>query len=316
MKVDPGTLSAKMTWPAGKEPSAIPERAAFGSALLEIAAVTLATTCMIQDSFETLRKLMNDDVVGDRLNMIMNHGNSRHRLTGHAVPRLSEWIALSQKSYPLRATRPLIQPRARNTQPKAPRTPVNTIEGKPPAVGVRDHQDTQIRSVIDVHLWDAAGWTGVAYEYRFGWPPFVALMFTNGDAGRQIFQRWRDRFGREDKDEAIHFAILRAIDPDHEHHYRPLITSNWSIDDLEDRKVSLTTGRMLTVPANSSRNLEGALAAYQKVGAFVLVPATMNGDAPTFHHDLGILKRSWVIKNAADVAAHEPESMAVRRRPS
>jgi hypothetical protein len=82
-----------------------------------------------------------------------------------------------------------------------------------------------VRSVIDVHLWNRAGWHGAAFlGFHPGLPPELALLFTDREAAGKIFSHWRERFGGEDRAEEIYLAIIRGISLQNPAHYRVFIT--------------------------------------------------------------------------------------------
>ena len=309
--VTPTAHTVTVIWPAGRPPSCYPDRRHAHYTLVEIAAWTLGITCIVDDPTEILKKLMDDDVVLDRVTMVMFAGNSRHRLMGHTVAQLARWLAMGKTSYPICSPRPVLDPRVPAASPKPSRSPVQTAEKKP-NFRAMDHRSVEVRSIIDVHLWTQAGWKGVAYAHGAGSLPLIALMFNDGEAGKQIFERWRTRFGSEDKKEEIYFAIIRAIDAQHPHHYKALITSNWSGAALDEQRIFSLAAKFMTMPASSSKSFHEGLAAFRRAGAYVLVPATLQGGVPTLHPECGILKRRWVIKNAAEVSPGDPEAVALR----
>ncbi len=74
------------------------------------------------------------------------------------------------------------------------------------------HTDRRVLSPIDVDLWDQAGWRGVVFEY---FPdrglPLLALGFANPDAGKEIFQRWIDRWGDQSGEMVLRLAIITGV---------------------------------------------------------------------------------------------------------
>lgn len=89
-------------------------------------------------------------------------------------------------------------------------------------------------SVIDIHSWDEATWRGTAYmQFDPRVPPAMALLFENRAAAISIFERWRERVGEEDKDEAIRISIIRNLPAQPPCHYTVMITAN---PDKEDFK--------------------------------------------------------------------------------
>jgi hypothetical protein len=91
---------------------------------------------------------------------------------------------------------------------------------------VRDHRDLGVRSVIDLHTGDKAGWRGVAYPVcGNAVPPMIALMFENEEAAKNIFERWRERFSGVDDNGEIAISIIRRLPNKSDHHYCMVIYS-------------------------------------------------------------------------------------------
>jgi len=177
----------------------------------------------------------------------------------------------------------------------------------------KDHRDLSVRSIIDIHLWDRAGWTGTAFaDWGQPYPPTIALLFTDGDAARKIFERWHERFGRIDKHEEIYVAIVRGISPDKPAHYRMLITSRLRPEiDVGGQQIIMAC-RINTMNAESDLNLVRFLDTYAKAGAYSLVPAIWRSTGePEFLLDLAILKRQLSVKAVSEVGDHDIEMVAL-----
>jgi hypothetical protein len=168
----------------------------------------------------------------------------------------------------------------------------------------------RVRSVIDVHLWDRAKWIGTAYgDVGPHAPPWFGLMFTDGEAGKRVFERWRERFGDVDEDEEIYISIVRRFSAEHPTHYGLIVTSN--VQDHEG--LSMVASRTNIMHPSEDVNLSHFLAAYQRSGAYLLMPAIYSGSgAPSFLRDLALMKRTLSVKDAVDVTAADIESVHLK----
>jgi len=178
-------------------------------------------------------------------------------------------------------------------------------EGSSDRPAVLDHRDMRVRSVIDVHLWDRANWIGAAYcDVGPHAPPWFGLMFTDGDAGTRIFERWRERFGEVDEDEEIYTSIVRKFSPVHPTHYGLIVTSNVQ----DDERLSMVASRTNIMHPSDDINLSRFLTAYRRSGAYLLMPAIYSGSgAPSFLQDLALVKRTLSVKDAVDITAADIE---------
>jgi hypothetical protein len=283
--------------------------------LVSLAGSIFTATCAVQDIDATFTRFFSDDAVLHRIAMIAVTGNSHQRLFKTGVARLNDWTKLTEKTFSLRPLRPKIirsklKPREDEMEEKD--HPAGNLGNLIPS---KDHRDLTIRSIIDIHLWDRAGWTGTAFaDWGPPYPPAIALLFTDADAGRKIFERWQERFSRIDKQDDIYLAIVRGISTDNPAHYRVLITSRLRPEDeLPSGQQLMVACRMNTMHAESDVNLVRFLEAYDRAGGYALLPAVWKGDGePEFLSDLAIFKRKLSIKAASEISDNDIEMMALR----
>lgn len=265
----------------------------------------------MKDLQKTVERFFANEAVLDRVSMIVVVGNSRQRIFKKAVSKLSDWTQLATTSFPLAPSRPSIRRRALGPAEKDDDAAPDDRRSPP---RLKDHRDLGVRSVIDLHLWNRAGWTGAAFaDWGPAYPPAIALMYTDEDAARKIFERWRERFGEIDKDGDIYIAIVRGISAEHPAHYRVLVTSRLlSEDDRSGNRSLMVASRIQTMHAESDANLMRFLDAYGRSQAYLLVPAILRGGgSPQFLLELAILKRKLSVKKASEVEEHEIEMMAL-----
>lgn len=102
----------------------------------------------------------------------------------------------------------------------------------------------------------------------------MALLFENEEAGRKIFERWRERFGDEDKSEEIYLSVVRRLPNQNKHHYCFLITSGLpETGSAKPNQMFAMASRYMVMEPDSSDNLEQFLTSYQRFGAYFLLPA-------------------------------------------
>lgn len=249
------------------------------------------------------------------MTMVALASTSYHRVAARSISRIADWQDAIQKSYELRSERPALNlvPLTEEDDDKT-----ESQSDRPPLL--KDHRAYSVKSVIDIHAWDQAQWRGTAYaQFSPSQPPCIAFLFENeGGGGRKIFERWRERFGTQDKNEEISLSIIRRLPEQNEHHYCVLITSKLSeTGGFKSNQVVTMASRSLTMTPDNSTNLERFLESYRHFGAFYILPALFgNSGAPELVFDLAILKRDLTVKLAANVGEHDIESIALRIRGS
>lgn len=243
----------------------------------------------------------------DRASMIGALCFSRERIFG-GVSRLTSWEKHSPKRFDARPDRPVVD---RELPPRVPSTSCeDEPRDKPDFSKMTDHRNVKVRSVIDAHLWDRAGWMGAAYGIVDPKaPPFLALMFKNREAAAKIFERWRERFGAVDEEEEIHIGIIRRFSAEHPTHYGMVVTSKTPAN-LGESRIAMVASRSLVMESSDDVNLTGFLNLYERAGAYLLMPVLMvPGQPPQFIDELHLLKRTLHVKMAADVGTHDLENM-------
>lgn len=303
--------TATVRWPKDGMPGPSSLYGDFLEMLVRTAGSTFAATCMVKDMSGTLERLFKADSALDRAAMIGSVGMSRQR-TFKGVARLSAWDKHSPRRYEPRANRPGIERQCPDAD-AGTRAPDNE-EAKPAGrPTVNDHRRMIVRSVIDTHLWDQAGWAGAAYalmDPRL--PPVLALMFRNSDAATKIFERWRERFGQIDKEEEIAISIVCKFSTQHPTHYGMVVTSKLP-NDPQDPYLSTVAIRCNTMEPENDVNLTNFLRSYASAKAYLLMPAILSGGStPAFLKHLALLKRQLTIKTAAEVKAHDIEIAFLR----
>lgn len=193
-------------------------------------------------------------------------------------------------------------------------------EGVPPEGFLDDtplkHSVYQTLSMVDVELWQEAGWEGVGVALQPDLPnspPFLGLIFGNRDAGRRIFENWISDVGREDLNEKIRIVILTGVEKSNPNAYTLAVSSK--IDKAQFKEIDriFVTSKMKTMENQDPRNLENFGRAFAASRRYALVPVTLRDDdgPPDFHIDLSILKREIVIREAWTIGLNDPDGMAV-----
>jgi hypothetical protein len=309
-------MTATVRWPLGQSPASYGKQIEVQKMLISLSVSIFAATCVAPNMKEMLERFLDEEAIQDRIAMIIIVGNSHERLLSNSVSRLDDWEKFSSKRYTVEPSRPKI---IRRTLPlksaEKDASESNNVEGQ--RALPKDHRAFEVRSVIDVHLWDRAGWSGTAFaDFGKRNPPIVALLFKDGDAARKIFGRWRDRFGTIDRNDEIFVAIVRGFSEEKPAHYRVLITSGLPqvLSDSEGRGDTLMLAtRTQTMEAESNANLSHFLRNYADASAFLLAPAIWTGKGqPEILTNLAILKRGLSVRLASDICDTDIEAMALR----
>ncbi|MEG2802632.1 tetratricopeptide repeat protein [Stenotrophomonas sp.] len=297
--------------PPGLFPGSPGVYADFQRMLFEVATRIFWATCHTKSHGDAADRLLGTDSAADRMAMIASLCLSRNRVFG-GVARLSKWDQHAPQKYELRLDRPKAIAQAPAARPVEND---GTEEGTPPRV--TNHDDVAVRSVIDLHLWDQAGWTGAAFgSFGGAAPPFLALMFKNQDTAAKIFERWRERFGSRDDSDEIYVGIVRQYSAEHPAHYGMVVTSRLPDDGNSRTQFSTLVSRSLSMEPDNDVNLTRFLKDYERVGAYLLMPMVLGeGQAqPALLRNMFLLKQALHVKRAADVGPSDLENLFLRPR--
>ena len=310
---DQNEMRGRLIWPVGRSPASFGANGQAQRLLIETAGTIMGAACFLKDPRAVLEKLVEDEAVLDRIDIISMTGNSYHRFLSCYVSRLSDKAILTNETFPIRDGRPQIDRKKLASPAKAPADVASTTPNPKPPLG-DNHRKMTIRSVINSHLWDQAGWKGTLYGSSApGAPPLLGLMFTNEEVARKIFAGWRERFGKVDTDDEIHICIVRDICHEHPHHYVVMITSKLpELDNLADTENIIVVSRRQRMHADSSINLERFLTAYRSAGRYVLLPAMLRPDGPELGWDLAIVKQKLTLKRADEIGPGDVERTALK----
>lgn len=303
VSIDADRTGLTVQWPHSLVPRPASSYDDYHDMLLEVASAVFSSTCHIINPKAALPLLFENDAAIDRVAMVGSVCLSRARIFG-GVSRLAAWDRHSPKRYYVLPSRPRIVRSA--TAMRRSELQKDDGEGASNRPAVHDHRDMRVRSVIDVHLWDRAKWIGAAYgDMGPHAPPWFGLMFNDGEAGKRIFERWRERFGDVDENEEIYISIVRKFSVVHPAHYGLIVTSNVQ----DDEGLSMVASRTNIMHPSNDGNLSHFLTAYRQSGTYFLMPAIYSGSgAPSFLSDLALMKRTLSVKDAGDVTAADIES--------
>lgn len=160
-KIDRETMNATIQWPENLSPSTHGRQEEIQRALISLAAEIFASTCAVTNLRETVDYLLINESVFDRVAMILFAGNSRQRVYKQNISRLDEWLKLAKNTFSLESKRPIIVPTELPENIKYDDQELSDKRLK--LIRPNDHRKLDVTSIIDVHLWDRAGWSGTAF---------------------------------------------------------------------------------------------------------------------------------------------------------
>lgn len=175
------------------------------------------------------------------------------------------------------------------------------------------HDEMRVDSVIDVPVWDRAGWTGLSFMMDFHRPPLAALVFTDLGAATTIWKQWNQWFGDRDASGRLRLSIVTDIDSGAPFAYRAVVGPSADLVPDGETKVVLSIARVLRMDPDSDENLRAFRADYERARGFWLgVSFVPPGGGITQLRILGAVRLSQARFVAArDITENDLDTVAV-----
>lgn len=170
------------------------------------------------------------------------------------------------------------------------------------------HRELKILSLIQVSLWDQAGWRGVGFQGGGGRIPAIVFLFENLVVGERIFSNIAKTVGDKDPNNTLRIALIRGINKQSPAHYRVVVTSNLDRED-DSSSIHSALSRILTVTPDSSENLDRFLSDYENYKRCYVVTVDSKG-RPTHHLSTSgvVVINAWEIDdNHLEITALQPD---------
>ncbi|MCB2008189.1 MAG: hypothetical protein KDH93_24485 [Rhodoferax sp.] len=233
--------------------------------------------------------------------------------------RLSDLVRVNDKHYDCLRDRHW-RPDRPVTKRDTPMEPIKLGDGPPPEglmdTSQRKHTQRKVVSPIDIPVWDKARWGGTCYGWDDHQPPFMGLMFRDLEAGKRIFSGWHNRWGREDAEDDLRVTIVTGIYKSNPHHYGVIVGPNIHrvTADFRSGDTFSMVSRINRMMPSTAENLTNFLKAFNKFGAFFLMPAQLppsSQSVPEIEFKLALLKRHLHIRPAWKIGENDHDIVAL-----
>lgn len=293
-------------------------------AVVDAAVTAIEHTVQFRDFERDVEALFRDERVSDRaFGFTGTFGTQANVLGATPKTRLAAWTDEGVNKYALRRTEPWEPSRSEEEQGDKEVEPrrLERGAGPPPAElldpNTRPHDQIETVSLIRVRLWDRAEWKGCAFavDPAFEAPPVLALIFSDRDAGREIFAQWRQELGRVDVEERLRLTVVKGIDGAHPHAYRVIVGSDHTAFPTDVRFAAFVS-RIHRMDAGTSKNLDSFIKARDTVGALLLAPAFVppgfdGSQSPSIEFGLGIGVHHLHVRQAWEIGPNDLEAIAI-----
>jgi hypothetical protein len=281
--------------------------------------ITITTQIAIPTDLDHFEALFRDEQAMGRAINCSNIAVTVHNILGGTLKlRLTDWTPSNAEAFPLRRTQTWNSGQAPSPKQMEKAPPVFGT-GDPPAElldteGIK-HRDRKVVSLINIPLWNKAGWKGAGFvEYSNARvPPLLVLLFDDKDAGARILAAWRQEIGPHDKAGKLRITIITGIDRKNPAHYRVIIGANVDWYTLPKGSHFVMVSRVLTVRPTTSANLDRFLEKYRMDGSFLLAAGYAEpGDTVRgFDPQLAISSSQLYVRPAWEIGENDPDVIGI-----
>ncbi|MDM0822423.1 hypothetical protein [Clostridium perfringens] len=180
-----------------------------------------------------------------------------------------------------------------------------------------------LTSVINLDLWNKAGWRGVAFASNGESSPYMGLVFENREVAIEIFKEWLDRFGKKDIYDEIRVCIIEGEFDAEDYGYTVHINTNidnmlskCKENNLNPNSTLITTiGRFNHMNTQkNSRNLEGFKEEYHRYLSYYLFPVCIDGNHLEPLYDYAIEKTEILFREVKDILEDDFDAFCISRQ--
>ena len=290
----------------------IPHQFALRNATFELAVQACSQFVQFRDMEDDLGALFRDERAFDRaIGFTGVYGAYVNALGPDPQTTLGYWLHPDAESYDLLRSEPWQPP------PDPPQEPLAEDAEDLPGLDGQGHQHIGTISFVRNRLWDRATWRSTQYlmTHEGDYPPGIALVFEDKDAGRELFQHWRDRLGESDEHDRLRIAIIRGVDRSEPHAYRITIGTDlgaFPMDSAGAPRFVNTPVRIRTESVLASEVLDRFVDTYERLGTYFLVPATPDAEGQLdIGWDLRLFKRKLFVRPAWEIGPEDLDSVAI-----
>lgn len=320
IELDENSSRITVTWPQGQSVLTSQGAMAAQPHLLELCALVLGAVSMMPETEKSLDQMATQDEVLERALSFSFAHFALERVLGTKASSLDDLEHLRKKSYPPIDPLPDVVPQSLE---QGEASQFNEWAGNnemPDDFGSpQSHNSIKSNSIINLPLWDKAGWQGVLYAHNGTedqQPPMLGLVLSDREAATAIFRDWNKKFGRKDVDDQIRISIVRGVNAKQEHHYRVHISKSIEsgLRQGNPGRWVYNVSRINNMEPKSPENLEMFLEQFNKFGMFFLVPAVVSESAsmPDLLIEHSILSRNLHVRYAHEIGQHDPDTVVIK----
>ena len=180
-----------------------------------------------------------------------------------------------------------------------------------------------LTSVINLDLWNEAGWKAVVFASSEQSEPYMGLAFENREKGITIFKEWRERFGDKDIYDEIRISIIEGDVEGEDYGYTVHINTNTEnmLSKCKENNLTPESTLIMTVgrynrmnPSRDSRNLENFKDDYKRFSSYKIFPVYINQKKQLEPFwDYAIEKTEIIFRDVKDITSDDFDAVCVKK---
>lgn len=234
----------------------------------------------------------------NRLSVMMTYQNDYRILYGDDYKNtIDKWVSVSDDYYAFKGVEDLSNP-------------FESIRG--------EQANISIRSIINNPLWNDALWAGCGYTLAkdYSEPPILIMLFKNMEAGRIIFDEWREL--QEKGELKLRLAFILHVDKQNPTWYKVVVGQD--INEIRSQKIGqyvIQAERTHKMKAITSESVDLFKVLYEKFGFCKLTSAFIDDNQqmvlnnPSQRCPFLLPVKNIVFREAWEVGVHDQDCAAI-----
>lgn len=296
------------------------ERKKFRTWLQDLVLEITMQIAVVNDPDSFAKRIIRDELGLGRALNLSEIDIALENILGRDIKfRISDWVSHEEhKHFALRRDQSWYVGLDEKDTDNIKQQPLKFGEGEPAddlfGIDNLKHKDRRILSLINIPLWDKAGWQATVYIYPPDSIPFLILGFNNSDAAKLIFEELKDKLGRVDDDEKLRVSIITGIDKKKPSSYKVLISTNPILMQKVQGTHAILVFRIHRLDPPDLVNLNSFLEQYNRTKKYAIGPAQLISETelPEPFWDLMIVKQELTVRPAWQICENDPDVCAIQ----
>ncbi|HCG5919273.1 TPA: hypothetical protein NJ048_004435 [Vibrio parahaemolyticus] len=193
---------------------------------------------------------------------------------------------------------------------------------QPEPLEPKERKSMFISTIIDLDLWNKAGWKAMStiVDPSFQSPPVLGFVFGDNQVGDKIFHRLKKQFGYSDHKNEIRVSVIHGISKSRPQDYKVHFGSDWEsmVEKLEaaglepDESMIMSLSRIHEMNPNNDTSMAMFKSSFEYFNEFYITNVIMDkkkGLRPSHQNMIKMTNINFRTKDEVLANEHDPDSV-------